>query len=89
MACPYERGRNYTPVKPVRCVMEGASCGKWMIARSVPAPVNHHGGSYISPALAAASYLFVALPIETPCAASCSRPASLQFIYFQERAVIV
>ena len=33
-----------------------------MIARSVPAPVNHHRGSYTSPALAAASYPFVDLP---------------------------
>ena len=32
-----------------------------MIARSVPAPVNHHRGSYTSPALAAASYPFVDL----------------------------
>ena len=34
-----------------------APCGKRMIARSVPAPANHHRGSYTSPALAAASYL--------------------------------
>ena len=34
-----------------------------MIARSVPAPVNHHRGSYTSPALAAASYPFVDLPL--------------------------
>ena len=33
-----------------------------MIARSVPAPANHHRGSYTSPALAAASYPFVDLP---------------------------
>ena len=36
-----------------------------MIARSVPAPVNHHRGSYTSPALAAASYrkkLHIATP---------------------------
>ena len=33
-----------------------------MIARSVPAPVNHHRGSYTSPALADASYPFVYLP---------------------------
>ena len=39
-----------------------APCGKRMIARSVPAPVNHHRGSYTSPALAAASYPFVDLP---------------------------
>ncbi len=29
---------------------------------SVPAPANHHRGSYTSPALAAASYPFVDLP---------------------------
>ncbi|MBC8584235.1 hypothetical protein H8705_01385 [Oscillospiraceae bacterium NSJ-64] len=33
-----------------------------MIARSAPAPANHHRGSYTSPALAAASYPFVDLP---------------------------
>ena len=44
------------------CALPGASCGKRMIARSVPAPVNHHRGSYTSPALAAASYPFVDLP---------------------------
>ena len=59
---PSERGSNYTPVEPVRCALPGASCGKQMIARSVPAPVNHHRGSYTSPALAAASYPFVDLP---------------------------
>jgi len=32
-----------------------------MIARSVPASVNHHRGSYTSPALADASYPFVDL----------------------------
>ena len=45
------------------CALPGASCGKQMIARSVPAPVNHHRGSYTSPALAAASYPFVDLPL--------------------------
>ena len=34
MDCPSERGRNYTPVKPVCCALPGASCGKRMIARS-------------------------------------------------------
>ena len=60
--CPSERGRNYTPVEPVRCVLPEAPCRERMIARSVPAPVNHHRGSYTSPALAAASYPFVDLP---------------------------
>ena len=60
--CPSERGRNYTPVKPVRCVLPEAPCRERMIARSVPASVNHHRGSYTSPALAAASYPFVGLP---------------------------
>ena len=41
-----------------------APCGKRMIARSVPAPVNHHRGSYSSPALAAASYPFMSSPLE-------------------------
>ena len=59
---PSERGRNYTPVKPVRCALPGASCEKRMIARSVPTPANHHRGSYTSPALATASYPFVDLP---------------------------
>ena len=58
--CPSERGRNY--LKVVCCALPGASCGKRMIARSVPAPVNHHRGSYTSPALADASYPFVYLP---------------------------
>ena len=49
-------------LKVVRCALPGASCGKRMIAPSVPAPVNHHRGSYTSPALAAASYPFVDLP---------------------------
>ena len=44
------------------CALPGASCGKRMIDRSVPAPANHHRGSYTSPALAAASYPFVDLP---------------------------
>ena len=60
--CPSERGRNYTPVEPVRCVLPEAPCRERMIARSVPASVNHHRGSYTSPALAAASYPFVDLP---------------------------
>ena len=62
MDCPSERGRNYTPVEPVRCVLPEAPCRERMIARSVPASVNHHRGSYTSPALAAASYPFVDLP---------------------------
>ena len=61
--CPSERGRNYTPVEPVRCVLPEAPCRERMIARSVPASVNHHRGSYTSPALAAASYPFVDLPL--------------------------
>ena len=60
--CPSERGRNYTPVEPVRCVLPEAPCRERMIARSVPASVNHHRGSYTSPALPAASYPFVDLP---------------------------
>ena len=60
--CPSERGRNYTPVEPVRCVLPEAPCRERMIARSVPASVNHHRGSYTSPALANASYPFVDLP---------------------------
>ena len=39
-----------------------APYGKRMIARSAPAPANHHRGSYTSPALAAVSYPFVNLP---------------------------
>ena len=60
--CPSERGRNYTPPEGSVLRPAGASCGKRMIARSVPAPANHHRGSYTSPALAAASYPFVDLP---------------------------
>ena len=60
--CPSERGRNYTPVKPVRCALPGASCGKRMIASTLAAASNHHRGRYASPALAAASYPFVDLP---------------------------
>ena len=55
-------GRNYTPVKPVRCALPGASCGKRMIASTLAAASNHHRGRYASPALAAASYPFVDLP---------------------------
>ena len=62
--CPSERGRNYTPPEGSVLRPAGASCGKRMIARSVPAPANHHRGSYTSPALAAASYPFVDLPSE-------------------------
>ena len=61
---PSERGRNYTPPEGSVLRPAGASCGKRMIARSVPAPANHHRGSYTSPALAAASYPFVDLPSE-------------------------
>ena len=32
--CPSERGRNYTPVEPVRCVLPEAPCRERMIARS-------------------------------------------------------
>ena len=38
------------------------SSKKRIIALSVPVPVNHHRGSYISLTLAAASYPFVDLP---------------------------
>jgi len=48
----------------VHCALPGASCGKQMIPRNVPAAVNHHRGCYTSPALAAASYPFVDLPYE-------------------------
>ena len=37
--CPSERGRNYTPVKPVRCVLPEAPCREQMISadfQSVP-----------------------------------------------------
>ena len=37
--CPSERGRNYTPVKPVRCVLPEAPCRERMISadfQSVP-----------------------------------------------------
>jgi len=59
--CPSERGRNYTPVEPVRCALPGASCGKRMIFSTIAAASNHHRGRYTSPALAAASYPFVDL----------------------------
>ena len=61
MDCPSERGRNYTPVEPVRCVLPEAPCRERMIARSVPASVNHHRGSYTSPTLPCGSYPFVNL----------------------------
>ena len=57
-----------------------------MIARSVPAPVNHHRGSYTSPALAAARYPFVYLPPGTTL--HCKLFPSSQFynrpLYFSE-----
>ncbi len=59
---PLKEGATIHHLKVVCCALPGASCGKPMIARSVPAPVNHHRGSYTSPALAAASYPFVDLP---------------------------
>ena len=59
---PLKEGATIHHLKVVCCALPGASCGKQMIARSVPAPVNHHRGSYTSPALAAASYPFVDLP---------------------------
>ena len=59
---PLKEGATIHHLKVVCCALPGASCGKRMIARSVPAPVNHHRGSYTSPALAAASYPFVDLP---------------------------
>ena len=40
-----------------------APCGKRMIARRFLICSNHHRGSYTSPALAAASYPFVDLPL--------------------------
>ena len=59
---PLKEGATIHHLKVVCCALPGASCGKRMIARSVPAPANHHRGSYTSPALAAASYPFVDLP---------------------------
>ena len=59
---PLKEGATIHHLKVVCCALPGASCGKRMIARSVPASVNHHRGSYTSPALAAASYPFVDLP---------------------------
>ena len=59
---PLKEGATIHHLKVVCCALPGASCGKRMIARSVPAPVNHHRGSYTSPALADASYPFVYLP---------------------------
>ena len=47
------KGRNYTPVKPVRCALPGASCGKRMISSTLATASNHHRGRYASPALAA------------------------------------
>ena len=71
-----EEGRNYTPVEPVRCALPGASCGKRMISSTLATASNHHRGRCASPALAApATPLWTCRP-ETPCAASCSRPAS-------------
>ena len=59
---PLKEGATIHHLKVVCCALPGASCGKRMIARSAPAPANHHRGSYTSPALAAASYPFVDLP---------------------------
>ena len=61
---PLKEGATIHHLKVVCCALPGASCGKRMIARSVPAPANPHRGSYTSPALAAASYPFVDLPSE-------------------------
>ena len=61
-----KEGATIHHLKVVCCALPGASCGKRMIARSVPVPANHHRGSYTSPALAAASYHFVDLPPGTP-----------------------
>ena len=63
-ATPLKEGATIHHLKVVCCALPGASCGKRMFARSVPAPVNHHMGSYTSPALAAASYPFMGSPLE-------------------------
>ena len=84
---PLKEGATIHHLKVVCCALPGASCGKRMIARSVPASANHHRGSYTSPALAApATPLWTCRP-GTPCVASCSRSASLQFISFHERSL--
>ena len=59
---PYGVGRNYTPVKPVRCVLLKAPCREQNDFRRFSVCPNHYRGRYTSPALAAASYPFVDLP---------------------------
>ena len=58
---PLKEGATIHHLKVVCCALPGASCGKRMIARSVPASVNHHRGSYTSPTLPCGSYPFVNL----------------------------
>ena len=52
---PLKEGATIHHLKVVGCALPGASCGKRMIARSVPTPANHHRGSYTSPAPASCS----------------------------------
>ena len=71
-----KEGRNYTPVEPVRCVLPEAPCREQMISadfQSVPIITGE--------AILPLRWLPPATPLwtcrtETPCATSCSRPAS-------------
>lgn len=60
---PYGVGRNYTPVKPVRCVLLKAPCREQNDFRRFSVCPNHYRGRYTSPALSAASYPFCGLAI--------------------------
>ena len=85
---PLKEGATIHHLKVVCCALPGASCGKRMIARSVPASANHHRGSYTSPALAAASYPFVDLPPGNTLRCKLF-PFSKFTIYLFSRVVIV
>ena len=74
--CPSERGRNYTPVEPVRCVLPEAPCREQMISADFQSvPIITGEATLPLRWLPPATPLWTCCP-ETPCATSCSRPAS-------------
>ena len=76
MDCPSERGRNYTPVKPVRCVLPEAPCREQMISADFQSvPIITGEATLPLRWLPPATPLWTCCP-RTPCATSCSRSAS-------------
>ena len=74
--CPSERGRNYTPVEPVRCVLPEAPCREQMISADFQSvPIITGEATLPLRWLPPATPLWTCCP-RTPCATSCSRSAS-------------